>query len=79
MNTNPFSDETTIKIKSRKNPMGEYAQLSTPDLLHAVKKSANSSHRADLDMLLDQVKIYSFVLLSDSFITALMEVVALHP
>lgn len=51
MNTNPFI-KPTIKIKSRKNPMGEYAHLSTPALLDAVKKSAHSPHRADLDMLL---------------------------
>jgi len=51
MNTNPF-DKPAIKITSRKNPMGEYAHLSTPALLEAVKKSANSLHRADLDMLL---------------------------
>jgi C4-dicarboxylate-specific signal transduction histidine kinase len=51
MNSNPFS-EPVIKIKSRKNPMGEYAHLSTPALLEAVKRSAHSPHRADLDMLL---------------------------
>lgn len=52
MNSNPFTQQTNIEIKSRKNPMGEYAQLSTPQLLEAVKKSANSTHRSDLDMLL---------------------------
>ena len=51
MKSNPFL-EPTIEIKSRKNPMGEYAQLSTPQLLEAVKQSAHSTHRADLDMLL---------------------------
>lgn len=51
MNKTPFFTPST-KIKSRKNPMGEYAQLTTPQLLEAVKQSANSSHRADLDMLL---------------------------
>ncbi len=52
MNSNPFS-EPIIEIKSRKNPMGEYAHLNTPQLLEAVKKSAHSTHRADLDILLD--------------------------
>lgn len=52
MISNPFTP-TPIKIKRRKNPMGEYAQLSTPELLEAVKKSAHSTHRADLDMLLE--------------------------
>ena len=33
--------------------MGEYANLSTAELLEAVKKSANSLHRADLDILLN--------------------------
>lgn len=33
--------------------MGEYAQLTTPELLKAVKKSAHSTHRADLDILLN--------------------------
>ncbi|MBN2817134.1 MAG: HAMP domain-containing histidine kinase [Campylobacterales bacterium] len=51
MNVNPFG-KPTVKIKRRKNPMGEYAHLSTPELLEAVKKSAHSPHRADLDMLL---------------------------
>ena len=51
MKNNPFS-QAPIKIKSRKNPMGEYAHLNTPDLLEAVKRSAHSTHRADLDMLL---------------------------
>jgi len=52
MNSNPFS-EPTIEIKSRKNPVGEYAHLNTPQLLEAVKRSAHSTHRADLDILLD--------------------------
>lgn len=51
MKSNPFS-KPSIKIKSRKNPMGEYAHLNTNELLNAVRKSANSPHRADLDMLL---------------------------
>ncbi len=51
MKTTPFSN-SDIKIKIRKNPMGEYAQLSTPKLLEAVKESAHSTHRADLDILL---------------------------
>ena len=52
MKSNPFS-EPPIQIKCRKNPMGEYAHLNTPQLLDAVKKSAHSTHRADLDMLLE--------------------------
>ena len=52
MNSNPFL-EPIIEIKSRKNPMGEYAHLNTPQLLEAVKKSAHSTHRVDLDILLD--------------------------
>jgi len=51
MNKNPFK-KPSLEIKSRKNPMGEYAHLNTNELLDAVKKSANSPHRADLDMLL---------------------------
>jgi len=51
MKSNPFL-EPPIEIKSRKNPMGEYAHLNTNELLNAVRKSANSPHRADLDMLL---------------------------
>lgn len=51
MNVNPFG-KPTVKIKRRKNPMGEYAHLSTSELLDAVKKSAHSPHRGDLDILL---------------------------
>jgi signal transduction histidine kinase len=40
-------------IKRRKNPEGEYAHLNTSELLDAVRKSAHSPHRADLDILLD--------------------------
>lgn len=40
-------------IKRRKNPEGEYAHLDTSELLDAVRKSAHSPHRADLDILLD--------------------------
>jgi len=52
MNLNTFTPPE-FKIKSRKNPMGEYAHLGTKELLDAVRKSAHSKHRADLDMLLD--------------------------
>ena len=51
MTKNPFI-KPSLQIKSRKNPIGEYAHLNTNELLDAVKKSANSPHRADLDMLL---------------------------
>jgi len=52
MLTNPFvKPEPTIK--RRKNPEGEYANLNTAELLEAVKKSAHSPHRADLDILLN--------------------------
>jgi signal transduction histidine kinase len=53
MNNNPFSKENDIVIKRRKNPKGEYAHLNTSELLEAVKKSAHSTHRADLDILLE--------------------------
>lgn len=53
MNSNPFIKKKTFAIKSRKNPLGEYAHLSTPKLLDAVKESAHSTHRADLDILLE--------------------------
>lgn len=46
------SNQVPIKIKSRKNPMGEYAHLNTEELFAAVKESAHSKYRADLDMLL---------------------------
>jgi len=49
---NPFT-EPTLKIKRRKNPKGEYFHLNTKELLDAVRQSANSTHRADLDTLLD--------------------------
>lgn len=52
MNKNPFM-KTSIEIKSRKNPKGEYANLKTEDLLKAIKQSANSTHRANLDILLE--------------------------
>jgi signal transduction histidine kinase len=52
MLTNPFI-EPAPEIKRRKNPEGEYANLDTTELLDAVRKSAHSPHRADLDILLD--------------------------
>lgn len=52
MNQNPFMEEVPL-IKRRKNPKGEYAHLDTNDLLDAVKKSAKSTHRIDLDILLE--------------------------
>jgi len=52
MNLNSFT-QPEFQIKSRKNPKGEYAQLETIELLDAVRQSAHSKHRADLDMLLD--------------------------
>jgi len=52
MNKNPFA-KPTLEIKSRKNPQGEYANLNTQDLLDAVRKSAHSTHRGDLDILLN--------------------------
>ncbi len=52
MLTNPFI-EPVPQIKRRKNPQGEYANLNTTELLDAVRKSAHSPHRADLDILLD--------------------------
>jgi len=52
MDLNSFT-QPEFKIKSRKNPKGEYAQLDTKELLDAVRKSAHSKHRADLDMLLE--------------------------
>ncbi|WP_304545603.1 sensor histidine kinase [Sulfurimonas microaerophilic] len=53
MKNNPFNQENDIVIKRRKNPKGEYAHLNTTELLDAVKKSAHSTHRADLDILLE--------------------------
>lgn len=52
MKPNPFEHKIPI-IKRRENPKGKYAQLNTEDLLDAVKKSANSIHRGDLDILLE--------------------------
>lgn len=53
MNNNPFNKVDEIVIKKRKNPKGDYANLNTSELLEAVKKSAHSTHRADLDILLE--------------------------
>ena len=53
MNNNPFSKKNDIVITRRKNPKGEYAHLNTSELLNAVKESAHSTHRADLDILLE--------------------------
>ena len=52
MNTNPFTQKSPA-IKRRENPRGKYTQLNTEELLDAVKKSANSVHRGDLDILLE--------------------------
>ena len=52
MINNPFIKSEPV-IKRRKNPEGEYAHLDTAELLDAVRKSAHSPHRADLDLLLD--------------------------
>jgi signal transduction histidine kinase len=52
MMKNPFAKSET-NIKRRKNPAGDYAHLDTQALLDAVRKSAHSSHRSDLDLLLD--------------------------
>nr|WP_275715723.1 HAMP domain-containing sensor histidine kinase [Sulfurimonas sp. SAG-AH-194-L11] len=52
MNNNPFANKNSI-IKRRENPKGKYTQLNTEELLDAVKKSANSPHRGDLDILLE--------------------------
>ena len=49
---NPFV-KSEPAIKRRKNPEGEYANLNTEELLDAVRKSAHSPHRADLDLLLN--------------------------
>ncbi|MFT7859993.1 MAG: HAMP domain-containing sensor histidine kinase [Sulfurimonas sp.] len=53
MKSNPFTQENEFVIKRRKNPKGEYAHLTTTELLEAVKQSAHSTHRADLDILLE--------------------------
>ncbi|CAI6147842.1 MAG: hypothetical protein SPLUMA1_SPLUMAMAG1_00528 [uncultured Sulfurimonas sp.] len=52
MNNNPFANTNSV-IKRRENPRGKYVQLNTEDLLDAVKLSANSLHRGDLDILLE--------------------------
>ncbi len=52
MNLNPFV-KPSVEIKVRKNPMGEYVHLNTKELLLAIKESAHSTHRTDLDILLD--------------------------
>jgi C4-dicarboxylate-specific signal transduction histidine kinase len=52
MNENPFTKNNPV-IKRRENPKGKYAQLGTEDLLDAVKLSAHSSNRGDLDILLE--------------------------
>jgi len=52
MNKNPFEISTPI-IKRRENPKGKYSHLNTQDLLDAVKQSAHSPHRGDLDILLE--------------------------
>ncbi len=52
MMKNPF-EQPTIEIKRRKNPKGEYSHLNTQELLKAVKESAHSTHRANLDILLE--------------------------
>ncbi|QOY51848.1 sensor histidine kinase [Candidatus Sulfurimonas baltica] len=52
MKSNPFI-KPSVEIKRRKNPQGEYSHLKTAELLDAVRESANSTYRADLDILLD--------------------------
>lgn len=52
MNSNPFQ-KPPIRIKVRKNPKGQYTHLDTTELLQAIKQSAHSHHRKDLDILLD--------------------------
>jgi signal transduction histidine kinase len=52
MNQNPFTETLPI-IKRRENPKGKYSQLNTEELLDAVKQSAHSTHRGDLDILLE--------------------------
>ena len=51
MKNNPFTQKPIV-IKRRKNPKGEFAHLSTAELLDAVKASAHSN-RKDLDILLE--------------------------
>ncbi len=48
-----FFEKSSHKIKRRENPKGKYSQLNTEDLLQAVKQSAHSVHRGDLDILLE--------------------------
>jgi len=52
MNENPFS-QSAPSIKRRENPKGKYSHLSTEGLLKAVKQSAHSPQRGDLDILLE--------------------------
>lgn len=52
MKNNPFTNPLPT-IKRRQNPKGKYVHLDTKDLLKAVKQSANSPHRGDLDILLE--------------------------
>ena len=52
MITNSF-EKSSHKIKRRENPKGKYSQLNTEDLLQAVKQSAHSPHRGDLDILVE--------------------------
>ena len=49
---NPFETSAPI-IKRRENPKGKYSHLNTENLLQAVKQSAHSPHRGDLDILLE--------------------------
>lgn len=53
MKSDPFSAKNDVVIKRRKNPKGEYSNLNTSELLHAIRQSAHSTHRADLDILLE--------------------------
>ncbi|MDQ7068209.1 MAG: HAMP domain-containing sensor histidine kinase [Sulfurimonas sp.] len=52
MKKNPFTPNNLV-IKRRENPRGKYSHLNTEDLLDAVKQSAHSTHRGDLDILLE--------------------------
>jgi len=52
MKTSPFKQPKPI-IKRRKNPEGKYSHFNTQDLLKFIKQSAHSTHRGDLDMLLE--------------------------
>jgi signal transduction histidine kinase len=53
MKKNPFDQQNTPVIKRRENPKGKYSHLDTQELLKAVKQSAHSPHRGDLDILLE--------------------------